>query len=295
MQCLWRAPQQAALECGSCWGGIDSTWPAVSAGMCDTGQWLRRLSKRLTAELSGAHAMITRAIADQGSATEALRTEIASRMHEEGGAALVLRQDLQASLDRLATDIEKVRCPGSQPRTFRQGRCCDVWLRLVPGFRFGCRARVREFSKHRRAIVCSAFSTGAHQPRSVCCDSGAARGVECCAGAAGGGGPRDAGGGAAGRDAGGDCSCAGRGGAADRAGRRSLPGAAPVSKMLQLTQPARSTQAQGTQARGVCAATAREAQGPGVWGCRRCVVVGSQAGAICQSTGHMLGHALSWL
>lgn len=70
-----------------------------------------RLSKRLMAELSGAHTMITRAVADQASATETLRSEIAARMHEDAGAALAVRQDLQASMDRLAGNIEKVPPP----------------------------------------------------------------------------------------------------------------------------------------------------------------------------------------
>lgn len=74
-----------------------------------------RLSKRLTAELSGAHTMITRAVADQGTATEALRAEVAARMHDEAGAALAVRQDLQASLDRLASNLDKVRRLRAQP------------------------------------------------------------------------------------------------------------------------------------------------------------------------------------
>eukprot|EP00892_Ulva_mutabilis_P011247 jgi/Ulvmu1/8495/UM044_0029.1 len=70
---------------------------------------IKRLSKRLTAELSGAHAMITHAMAEQGSATEALRAEVAARMHDEAGAALAGRQDLQASVDRLAGSLETVQ------------------------------------------------------------------------------------------------------------------------------------------------------------------------------------------
>jgi hypothetical protein len=68
-----------------------------------------RLSKRLSAELGGAHSMITAAMHDQSAATEALRADLATRIQDDSAAALATHEELRATLQALQSELGRVR------------------------------------------------------------------------------------------------------------------------------------------------------------------------------------------